>query len=210
MKNAVIILAFLCFIETVSANVGSDTIIVIGTQQWMAKNLDVSFYRNGDPIPQVADPTAWANLTTGAWCYYNNDSTQGNKYGKLYNWYAINDPRGLAPTGWHIPSDAEWSTMEKSLGGSSVAGGKMKEAGTLHWATPNTEGSNTSNWVGLPGGCRNVNGFFSNVKEAGWWWSSSESNSSLAVCRIMSFNVASIAKSYAYKYYGYSVRCLKD
>ncbi|MBK9465523.1 MAG: fibrobacter succinogenes major paralogous domain-containing protein [Chitinophagaceae bacterium] len=86
--------------------------IVIGTQQWMNNNLDVAFYRNGDPIPQVTDPTAWAGLTTGAWCYYNNDSTLGNKYGKLYNWYAVNDPRGLAPQGWHIPSDAEWTALE--------------------------------------------------------------------------------------------------
>src|SRR5262245_15639657 len=127
MKSVAIAFAFLCFIETVSANVVSDTNIVIGTQQWMAKNLDVAFYRNGDPIPKVNDGTAWANLTTGAWCYYNNDSTQSKKYGKLYNWYAVNDPRGLAPAGWHIPSDSEWTTMEKSLGGSLIAGGKLKE-----------------------------------------------------------------------------------
>lgn len=80
--------------------------IQIGTQKWMSKNLDVAFYRNGDPIPQVTSPTAWAVLSTGAWCYYNNDPIQGNKYGKLYNWYAVNDPRGLVPQGWHIPSDA--------------------------------------------------------------------------------------------------------
>ncbi|MEI7472110.1 MAG: fibrobacter succinogenes major paralogous domain-containing protein [Chitinophagaceae bacterium] len=97
--------------------------IEIGTQKWMSKNLDVAFYRNGDVIPQVTDPTAWAALLTGAWCYYNNDSTQGNKYGKLYNWYAVNDPRSLAPQGWHVPSDAEWTILETTLGGSSVAGG---------------------------------------------------------------------------------------
>ena len=97
--------------------------IEIGTQKWMSKNLDVAFYRNGDVIPQVTDPTAWAALLTGAWCYYNNDSTQGNKYGKLYNWYAVNDPRSLAPQGWHVPSDAEWTILETTLGGSPVAGG---------------------------------------------------------------------------------------
>lgn len=210
MKNAVMILAFLCFIETVSANVGSDTTIVIGAQQWMAKNLDVAFYRNGDPIPQVTDGTKWAYLTTGAWCYYNNDSAQGKTYGKLYNWYAVNDPRGLAPRGWHIPSDTDWTTMEKSLGGSTVAGGKMKEAGTLHWIDPNTGGNNTSGWAGLPGGCRSVNGFFSNVREVGWWWSSSENNISLSISRILSFTDGRISKSYGSKDYGYSVRCIKD
>lgn len=210
MKSAVIISAFLFFIETVSANAGSDTNIVIGTQHWMAKNLDVVFYRNGDPIPQVTDPTAWAYLTTGAWCYYNNDSTQGKTYGKLYNWYAINDPRGLAPKGWHIPSDSEWVIMEKSLGGSTVAGGKIKEAGTLHWVTPNTGGNNTSGWAGLPGGCRNVNGWFFNIRENGYWWSSSEGNTGLAWCRILSFTAGSIGRSTGYTYYGYSVRCLKD
>ncbi|MBK8080215.1 MAG: fibrobacter succinogenes major paralogous domain-containing protein [Saprospiraceae bacterium] len=118
--------------------------IQIGTQKWMSKNLDVAFYRNGDPIPQVTSPTAWAVLSTGAWCYYNNDPIQGNKYGKLYNWYAVNDPRGLAPQGWHIPSDAEWTTLEITLGGVSVAGGKMKEAGTLNWVSPNTGADNSS------------------------------------------------------------------
>jgi hypothetical protein len=99
--------------------------IVIGTQQWMAKNLDVAFYRNGDPIPQVTDATSWAALTTGAWCYYYNDPIQGTKYGKLYNWYAVNDLRGLAPQGWHIPNEAELFTLETTLGGSLLAGGKM-------------------------------------------------------------------------------------
>lgn len=137
--------------------------IVIGTQQWMNKNLDVAFYRNGDEIPQVADPTAWAALTTGAWCYYNNDPIQGGKFGKLYNWYAVNDPRGLAPQGWHIPSDAEWTTLETTLGGSSVAGGKMKEAGFVNWTAPNTAADNSSGWAGLPGGLRFWDGTFDDV-----------------------------------------------
>jgi hypothetical protein len=115
--------------------------IVIGTQQWQAKNLDVAFYRNGDPIPQVTDATAWASLTTGAWCYYNNDSTQGNKYGKLYNWYAVNDPRGLAPQGWHIPSDTEWTILETTLDGSSPIETFVSNPNTL---TVNRTGRNTS------------------------------------------------------------------
>ena len=183
--------------------------VKIGDQTWMVKNLDIVHYRNGDPIPQVTDGNAWAYLTTGAWCFYNNDSTQGSTYGKLYNWYAVNDPRGLAPAGWHIPSDTEWTTLEKSLGGSLVAGGKMKKVGIKDWETPNI-GGNNSGWGGLPGGCRSVNGFFSTIKEAGFWWSSSAGNPPLAWMRILSFNVGSIARSNADKYFGYSVRCVKD
>ena len=184
--------------------------IVIGTQQWMSKNLDVAFYRNGDPIPQVTDPTAWAALTTGAWCNYNNDSTQGNKYGKLYNWYAVNDPRGLAPQGWHIPSDAEWTTLETSLGGTSVAGGKMKEAGTLNWTSPNTQGNNNSGFAGLPGGYRYNDGSFLNVGGNGYWWSSTEFNTPLAWYRILYYNNGSINRVNYTKLYGFSVRCIRD
>jgi uncharacterized protein (TIGR02145 family) len=185
--------------------------IVIGTQQWMNKNLDVAFYRNGDPIPQVTNATAWAALTTGAWCYYNNDSTQGNKYGKLYNWYAVNDPRGLAPQGWHVPSDAEWTILETTLGGSSVAGGKMKEAGTLNWTTPNTEGNNNSGFAGLPGGIRGpFSGSFVDVGTAGWWWSASENNTTTAWYRFLFYANSSISRGNFFKYNGYSVRCIRD
>src|SRR5580765_7574137 len=103
---------------------GVQAAIKIGTQKWMSRNLDVTYYRNGDVIPHVTDPTKWQALTTGAWCWYNNDSANGAVYGKLYNWYAVNDPRGLVPAGWHIPSDAEWNTLSTYLG--IYAGGKMK------------------------------------------------------------------------------------
>src|SRR4030095_15485991 len=95
----------------------SAVLTTICDQDWMVKNLDVTTYRNGDIIPEVTDPTVWAALTTGAWCYYENNSTNGTTYGKLYNWYAVNDPRGLAPTGWHVPTDAEWTTLSTCLGG---------------------------------------------------------------------------------------------
>ena len=120
MKRVCTIFVFLLFVLN-----GQAQNVVIGAQKWKSKNLDVAFYRNGDAIPQVTDDAEWAALTTGAWCYYNNDSTLGKTYGKLYNWYAVNDPRGLAPRGWHIPSDAEWTTLETTLGGSSAAGWKM-------------------------------------------------------------------------------------
>src|ERR1035437_8570614 len=129
--------------------------VTICTQVWMLKNLDVSTYRNGDLIPKVTTTTAWDALTTGAWRWCNNDPAMGVIYGKLYNWYVVNDPRGLAPTGWHVPSDAEWTTLSTCLGGYAVAGGAMKETGTTHWTSPNTGATNSSGFTGLPGGGRN-------------------------------------------------------
>ena len=143
------------------------TSVLIGTQQWMQQNLEVVTYRDGTVIPQVTDATAWAGLTTGAWCYYGNDPSSG--YGKLYNWYAVNDPRGLAPQGWHIPTDAEWTTLSTLLGGTSVAGGKMKTTGITRWNSPNTSATNESGFAGLPGGYRNGSGTFYSVGAFGYW-----------------------------------------
>ncbi len=183
--------------------------VTICNQVWMNKNLDVSTYRNGDPIPKVTDPTIWAGLTTGAYCYYNNDSAQyAAVYGKLYNWYAVNDPRGLAPIGWHVPSDAEWGALETCLGGSSVAGGKLKEAGTAHWSSPNTGAINSSGFAGLPGGRRRDYGTFDSFGGYGFWWSSTE---------YQPFNAWTLALYYFagysswgpnMKHFGFSVRCL--
>ena len=183
--------------------------IVIGTQQWMNKNLDVAFYKNGDLIPQVTDGAEWATLTTGAWCYYNNDSTLGNTYGKLYNWYAINDIRGLAPQGWHIPSDAEWTTLSTSLAGESVAGGKMKEAGTLNWTSPNTGGNNNSGFTALPGGFRQNNGF---GLQGIWasWWSATPGDNNMIWGRFIFQSDVNLGRGLTEKSYGYSVRCVKD
>ena len=188
--------------------------IVIGNQQWTSKNLDVAFYKKGDSIPQVTDPIAWAGLTTGAWCYYNNDPMQGNKYGKLYNWYAVNDARGLAPQGWHIPSDAEWTTLANTLGGSSVAGGKMKDPGTFNWSTPNKGADNSSGWAGLPGGFRKefdgVFNDFNTVGDFGCWWSSTELSSTFAWYRYMGYDLGLLIRSDFKKRSGFSVRCLRD
>ena len=189
---------------------GQETTVTIGNQQWMRENLDVLTYRNGDIIPQVTDPTAWAALTTGAWCYYNNDVANGAIYGKLYNWYAVNDPRGLAPTGWHVPSDAEWTTLETTLGGAAVAGGKMKTTGTTRWYAPNTGATNESGFAGLPGGYRNYNGSFFSVGSSGYWWSSSENGTVDAWYRYLGYNVGGITRSNDYKLSGCSVRCLRD
>ena len=180
--------------------------VLIGAQYWMEKNLEVTTYRNGDPIPYVTDATAWAALTTGAWCYYNNDPSNG----KLYNWYAVNDPRGLAPTGWHVPTDVEWTTLSTTLGGDAVAGGKMKVAGTTRWTAPNTGADNSSGFAGLPGGLRGSLGTFASVGSSGDWWSSTEDNTTLAWFRYLLYYNGSISRATNDKQAGYSVRCLRD
>lgn len=147
--------------------------ITICNQTWMPENLNVSYYRNGDPIPRVDDAAAWNALTTGAWCYYNNDPSTEALYGKLYNWYAVNDPRGLAPAGWHIPNNAEWITLENCAGGYFLAGGALKETGNLHWSSPNTGATNSSGFTALPGGYRSGGGSFSSRGDVGLWWSAS-------------------------------------
>ena len=183
----------------------------ICSQLWMSKNLDVSIYRNGDPIPRVDNSTTWAGLTTGAYCYYNNDSaTYAAVYGKLYNWYAVNDPRGLVPVGWHVPTDAEWTTLETCLGGSSVAGGAMKETGTAHWVSPNTGATNSSGFLGLPGGWRGSNGTFYEIGRNGYWWSSTEYDTMYAKVVNLFYNGSSFGMVVFTKGYGFSVRCLRD
>jgi uncharacterized protein (TIGR02145 family) len=184
--------------------------IVIGTQQWMEKNLDVMTYRNGDVIPQVTDATAWAGLTTGAWCWYSNSADNGAIYGKLYNWYAVNDPRGLAPQGWHIPTDEEWTTLRNKLGGELVAGGQMKTTGTTRWSTPNTSATNESGFAGLPGGIRNASGTFVDVGVSGYWWSASEYSSTVAWSRYLLNYSGRLLENNLDKKNGFSIRCIRD
>jgi uncharacterized protein (TIGR02145 family) len=185
--------------------------VTIGTQVWMAKNLDVDHYRNGDEIPQVTDSTEWLNLTTGAWCYYNNDSNNRTTYGKLYNWYAVNDPRGLAPKGWHIPSDVEWTTLSDYLGGESVAGSKLKEVETTHWQSPNTGATNETNFSALPGGRRYWGGTFFSIGDKGEWWSSSTVyDKTWAWGRNLDYDNSYLYRDYCNKVGGFSVRCVKD
>lgn len=148
--------------------------IVIGGQEWTTRNLDVTKYRNGDEIPQVTDQTQWSNLTTGAWCYYDNNPANGPIYGKLYNWYAVNDPRGLAPVGYHVPSQSEFITLSNYLGGDLVAGGPLKEAGTVHWSAPNTGATNSSGFTLLPAGIRAA--FFNALGIYTAMWSSTPVN----------------------------------
>jgi uncharacterized protein (TIGR02145 family) len=171
----------------------------------------------------VQNAQEWARLTTGAWCYYNNDYANGATYGKLYNWYAVagiwneasktdaTQRKKLAPTGYHVPTDAEWTTLTTYLGGESIAGGKMKATGTSLWNTPNTDATNSSGFSGLPGGCRDYNGTFFVIGYNAYWWSSSEFNNSNVW-----YNFLDYYNGNAYRYndssktYGFSVRCLRD
>jgi uncharacterized protein (TIGR02145 family) len=190
------------------------------------QNLNVSKYTDGTPIPQVSDPTQWANLTTGAWCYYNNDPANGAVYGKLYNWYAVvgiydaaslANPalrKKLAPTGWHVPTDPEWTQLTDCLGGASIAGGKMKATGTLQagtglWQSPNTDATNESGFTGLPAGSRYSGGPFDTIGYVGYWWSSSESGTADAWFRFLYYN-GFAGRDNGSKKFGISVRCFRD
>ena len=187
--------------------------IKIGSQTWATKNLDVSSFRNGDAIPEAKTTSEWTaagDADKPAWCYYNNDTANGAKYGKLYNWHAVNDARGLAPKGWHVPTDVEWTTLETYLGGSSVAGGKMKVTGTTTWRTPNTAAANSSGFTGLPGGYRDYNGPFYSVAYYGYWWSSTEYITTVAWSRYLYYNNGYFYRNFNNKHYGLSVRGLRD
>ena len=188
--------------------------VYIGTQQWMAENLKVTKYSDGTAIPNVTDNTEWENNTTGAWAYCKNDAANNAKYGKLYNWYAVsktsNGNKNVCPTGWHVPTDAEWTVLTEYLGGESVAGGKMKEAGTTNWDSPNTDATNTSLFTGLPGGYRSGDGSYYNIGYSGSWWSSTEGNTDDAWYRVLGSSDGGAGRSFYSKKSGSSVRCLRD
>ena len=179
--------------------------VSIGKQVWTTKNLEAETYRNGEAIPQVQDAAAWSKLSTGAWCYYENNTANGTTYGKLYNWFAVNDARGLAPKGYHIPTDAEWTILSENLG--DQAGTKMKS--TTGW-NEDGNGTNESGFAGLPGGYRTNDGNFYYVGASGNWWSLSESNTDVAWYRNLSDDDGNVYRSFNDKQFGFSVRCLRD
>jgi uncharacterized protein (TIGR02145 family) len=194
-------------------------IITIGTQTWMAENLKTTRYNDGSLIPLITDGAAWLNASTNTspgYCWYNapNESSNLISYGALYNWYAINTTtngnKNVCPTGWHVPTDDEWTTLTTYLGGETVAGGKMKEAGLAHWVTPNTGATNESGFAGLPGGYRSSLGAFDLIGGNGLWWSSSENFSTYAWGRYLNSASGGVGRSYYYKGSGFSVRCLRD
>lgn len=169
------------------SNVEDFGTVKIGNQIWCTFNLDVSTYRNGDKIPEVSDPKKWSKLTTGAWCWYNNDPANNTKYGKLYNWYAVNDSRGLAPEGFHIPSDAEWTMLME-----------------------NSDIKNISRFSDLPGGYRYDGGTFNNIGANGSWWSSAESSTYNAWYRYLDYSAGNVYRFSDYKKSGFSVGCIRD
>ncbi len=188
--------------------------VYIGKQQWMAENLKVSKYSDGTTIPKVTYNTQWSDLTTGEWSYYNNDAANNAKYGKLYNWYAVssttNGNKNVCSTGWHVPSDAEWTILTDYLGGQFVAGGKLKEVGTINWYSPNTEATNTSLFTGLPGGYRGSGGGYANFGNYGCWWSSTENSKGSAWVRYLNSFNGGASRGYGFRGGEFSVRCLRD
>ena len=179
--------------------------VTIGEQTWMVENLKTTRYRNGETIPLVMDNASWATLSTGAYCDYNNTPSNSITYGKLYNWYAVNDSRNIAPTGWHVPSDDEWTILTTYLGGESVAGGKLKEIGTEHWKSPNTGATNETGFFALPGGRR---GYYIDTDSN--WWSTTEENSAQVWILDVNNNGRAVSRYSLEKHGGLSVRCIKD
>jgi uncharacterized protein (TIGR02145 family) len=179
--------------------------VTIGSQVWTNQNLNVVTYRNGDIIPQVTDPTQWANLTTGAWCWYNNNDGFG--YGRLYNWYAVNDSRGLAPFGWHVPSKTEWETLSSYLGGPYSAGNAMKLSSDWY----NFGGNNSSGFKALPSGFRQYNGIFADITLRTHFWTTTETNNLITSHYYLFRDTNSpLNNSNDYKTYGFSIRLIRD
>lgn len=187
--------------------------VIIGNQEWMIKNLNVSKYRNGDIIPEVKDPEDWAELTTGAWCYHNNDPKNGAIYGKLYNWYAINDPRGIAPVGFHVPSGYEWKTLYDFINDEKIGGVEKR---ILRQTYKYDLGDvMETRFKGLPGGARLIhkNGsvYFTSIGFDGAWWTSTEGITDFDLYNTVNYYFEGTANDYNFdKRFGFSVRCIKD
>ncbi|MBK6833958.1 MAG: fibrobacter succinogenes major paralogous domain-containing protein [Bacteroidetes bacterium] len=185
--------------------------IQIGSQVWMAENLKVTKYRNGDPIANVTDDIQWSNLTTGAYSNYNNNTNNGATYGKLYNWFAVSDSRNICPVGWHIPDKTEWTTLLTNIGGYPTGGGKMKSTGLLFWQSPNLDATNESGFSALPGGTRTELGVSLDIGKRGYWWSTSEGlTPPWAYTMYLFYNAGNASAPSLYKKCGLSVRCVKD
>ena len=187
-------------------------IVTIGNQDWMTKNLNVSTFRNGDPIPRAFTEEEWLTAATEqspAWCYYDNDSLLADTYGKLYNWFAVTDPRGLAPEGWHVPSDEEWQTLVDELGGLE-ASNALKVDGIEQWRDPNYGATNESGFSAVPGGFRDEQGAFHYRGVYGLFWTTTEYDSLLAWHRQLHYLYTGVNRFPQHKTNGFSVRCVQD
>jgi uncharacterized protein (TIGR02145 family) len=185
--------------------------VVIGTQEWFSENLRTTKYRDGNLINNGSDTLAWQNDSIGSYVWYSNDSSiYDSIYGKLYNWYAVDNSSGLCPVGWHVPTNAEFLVLMNYLGGSNDAGGKMKESGYTHWNAPNTGADNSSGFRALPGGYRGPNGNYKDHGSDGDFWSATESNLSEGLFIYLNTGLKSFGHGPYSKKYGFSVRCLRD
>jgi uncharacterized protein (TIGR02145 family) len=186
--------------------------VKIGTQTWMVENLKVTHYRNGNPIANITDSATWTSLSSGAYCWYNNDIANKTTYGALYNWFTVNDSRKIAPSGWHVPTYADWIILNQYLGGYEVAGGKMKESGLVHWAEPNAGADNSSGFTALPSGLRSWDGTYYNLFYTCTFWSATENadDVSRAWRNGIYYIYPNSLPGDDLKQYGYSIRCIKD
>lgn len=228
MKLKLPLLIFLALAITYAYGHHSDSIIdkrdgkiyrtiILGNQVWMADNLNTETYNDGTLIPQVVDAFRWTELTTGAWSWYNNINSNGDKYGRLYNWYAVmginsfealnnvSIRKNICPVGWKIPTDADWTTLVNFLG--KNAGGQLK---TAEWPSPNTGYSKSIGFNALPGGYRDVEGGFDNIGEDAYWWSSTEYDSGIGWNRSLYYDSGTLSRYAINVKNGYSVRCIKD
>lgn len=195
--------------------------VTIGTQVWMKENLRVTHYRNGDAIPRKGNSTDWTNYFLGAFCEYNNNIADATTYGRLYNWYAVHDTRNIAPAGWHVATDDDWKQLETFLGMSQSEadrmgargtdqGGKLKEPGTAHWASPNTGATNESGFTALPAGNRTSTGEFLGLGYSANFWTSSQDSGQNPITRSLGYTSLLVSRGIGVGTSGYSVRCVKD
>lgn len=197
-----------CSKDVVTPQEPSASTVIIGKQEWMTKNLDVSRFRNGDTIPEAKTVEQWIEAGRNhlpVWCYYNHDATIGRRYGRLYNWYAVTDPRGIAPVGFHVPTDAEWSVLVESVGGYRNAGTVLKASSG--WKTGS--GDNVAGFWALPAGIRDDDGFELEGSFTAWW-TTTENDDARAWMRLISAEDQSVNMYCIVKAHGLSVRCVKD
>lgn len=196
-------------------------VVSIGNQCWMKENLKTTHYKNGVAIPTGLSDAQWQNTTSGACADYINNPANSTVYGKLYNWYAIADPQGLCPTGWHEPEDWEWNVLVKTIdpsadttcnfcSQSAIAGGAMKEIGITHWVSPNTGATNSSGFTGLPSRFRYANGAYDSTGADGFWWSATRNSTSSAYYRYLTYDGSNVYRNDYNKAGGFAVRCVRD
>ena len=197
--------------------------IIIGNQEWMSENLKVTHYRNGDAIPHLTNDVDWTSTSSGAYCVYENNESIVSIYGRLYNWFAVDDRRNIAPVGWHVPTDAEFKELEMYIGMSQSeaddtgyrginVSGELKESGSTHWKSPYAGATNESGFTALPGGYRYYNGGnYNHLGSSGSFWTSTKSPKKTAWFRTLDYHWSEVYRnSHYFKTYGFSVRCVRN